>query len=180
MKDDSSPKWMKRVLVFAGLYNLLWCGWIYLFPTLSFTYSGYQRNDIPVNYPNLWQGIGVLIGIFGMGYLVASINPLRYWPIVFIGLLSKLTGPFGYIYGLITDTIAPWNIIAVLFNDIIWSIFFYFILRQVWKNYLEEVERPAPLSPEIALSEAKTQYGQSLTAMSYGQPTLLVFLRHFG
>ena len=34
--------------------------------------------------------------VYGVGYAVAARDPLRHWPIVFVGLLGKILGPIGF------------------------------------------------------------------------------------
>ena len=86
------PRWMKNVLIAAGVYNILFGLWAVGWPQLWLHWSGL---DDPV-HPMLWQGIGMIVGVYGLGYLIASSNPLRHWPIVLVGFLGKLFGPIGF------------------------------------------------------------------------------------
>ena len=49
----------------------------------------------PLNHPTVWQGMGMVIGVYGIGYWIASYDPIRHWPIVLVGLLGKLFGLIG-------------------------------------------------------------------------------------
>jgi hypothetical protein len=41
----------------------------------------------------IWQCLGMVIGVYGVGYFIASRDPVRHWPIVFVGLLGKIFWP---------------------------------------------------------------------------------------
>ena len=50
------PRWMRALLVAAGIYNLIWGGWVAFFPSALFRWAGMA----PTNYPQFWQRVGVL------------------------------------------------------------------------------------------------------------------------
>ena len=83
---------MGRWLLAAGLYNLAWGAFSVLAPTAIFHVAGV---DPPI-YPELWQCIGMIVGVYGIGYLIAARDPYRHWPIVLVGLLGKVLGPLGF------------------------------------------------------------------------------------
>jgi hypothetical protein len=53
-KQITSDRWMKPVLLAAGVYNIVWGGFILFFPLARFRWFGMQ----PPNYPQLWQCVG--------------------------------------------------------------------------------------------------------------------------
>ena len=61
----------------------------------------------PPNYPELWQCIGMIVGVYGIGYLAASTDPVRHWPIVLVGFLGKIFGPIGYADGVLRPLAPP-------------------------------------------------------------------------
>jgi hypothetical protein len=124
---------MTTALFLAGVYNLSWGAWTVLFPTLSFAYSGLQLPDRPLLYPNLWQGIGMIVGVYGIGYLIASRDPVRHWPVVFVGFLGKLFGPIGLAIGLITGETRPSALYTTFPNDLIWWVPFLLILHHAYR-----------------------------------------------
>jgi len=120
--------WMKKTLLIAGIYNILWGAWAVLFPNMAFELAG---AELP-NYPQIWQCVGMIVGVYGLGYLIAAKSPLKHWPIVMVGLLGKIFGPIGFAWSIYQGTFPikfGWNI---LFNDLIWWIPFTFILKAVW------------------------------------------------
>ena len=123
---------MSAVLVLAGVYNLAWGIWSIMFPTLSFAYSGLQVPDKPLNYPQLWQCIGMIVGVYGVGYLLAARDPVRLWSLVLVGFLGKFLGPVGMAFGVITHQIPTEALFTIIPNDLIWWVPFGLILRHAY------------------------------------------------
>jgi hypothetical protein len=87
------------------------------------------------NYPMIWQGLGMVIGVFGLGYWWAASDPVRHWPIVAVGFLGKILGPIGYFQNVVAGT-DPVEFGYMLFtNDLIWWIPFAIILRNVYQRH---------------------------------------------
>jgi hypothetical protein len=76
-----------------GTYNVLWGGFLVLFPLALFRVLGME----PPNYPQIWQCVGMIVGIYGVGYAAAALAPLRHWPVVLAGLLGKILGPIAFL-----------------------------------------------------------------------------------
>jgi len=162
----------KITLRLAALYNIVWGLLVIAAPNLFFDLIGIDRP----NYPEFWQCIGMIVGVYGVGYWLASYAPLIQWPIVLVGLLGKIFGPLGFAYALITGKFPIEFGIIIVFNDLIWLIPFLLILRAAYLNYIEE--RLPFLSLEEALVQFKTNKGEILKNIS--EPYLLIFLRHAG
>src|SRR5689334_8641697 len=108
--------WMSRVLQVAGIYNLLWGAFAILYPNAIFEFAGVA----PPNYPELWQCVGMIVGVYGIGYWIAARDPLVHWPIVLVGLLGKILGPIGFLDAAIRGRL-PWAFgWTNLANDLIW------------------------------------------------------------
>ena len=109
--------WMRQVLLAAAVYNIVWGAFAILSPLTLFRWCGFD--PLPI-YPELWQCIGMIVGVYGVGYGIAARDPYRHWPIVFVGLLGKIFGPIGFI-GAVTSGRFPltmgWTILT---NDLIW------------------------------------------------------------
>jgi small multidrug resistance pump len=121
---------MKLTLILAGIYNILWGTSVILFPKLHFDMIGME---VP-NYLEFWQCIGMIVGVYGIGYIVASSDPIRHWPITLVGLIGKILGPIGFIDAINKNKLPiefGWNIIT---NDIIWWLPFSYILLCAWRN----------------------------------------------
>ena len=96
------PSWIQIVLRFAAVYNLAWGALVVLFPLTPFRWAGMEEP----NYPQLFQCIGMIVGVYGIGYWIAADDPLRHWPIVLVGLLGKVFGPIGFLVSAIQWIIA--------------------------------------------------------------------------
>ncbi len=163
-----APNWMKRWLLAAGVYNIAWGLVFGLFPNVLFDWAGMARP----NYPELWQCIAMIVGVYGVGYAAAAMDPYRHWPVVLVGFLGKVFGPIGFVQAALAGRM-PWQFgIVNVFNDLIWWVPFFLILRGAWKAYLAD--------PGSASADVRDQQGRSIDVLSKDQPVLLVFLRHFG
>jgi hypothetical protein len=119
--------WMRQWLLAAGVYNLLWGAWVVLAPDALFTLVGMSPLDGTGR--GIWQCLGMVIGVYGIGYLCASRDPVRHWPIVLVGLLGKIFGPIGFIWTASRGEI-PWTFGATIpTNDLLWWIPFALTLR---------------------------------------------------
>jgi hypothetical protein len=132
MLSPPSLRWPTIVLVIAGAYNLIWSGCMILLPLESFACSGMEQPDKPLHYPQLWQGLGMVIGVFGFGYLLAATDPIRHWGLVLVGLVSKVLGGLGSVSAVVMGQSPPWAILLTLVNDLAWWLPFALILRHVY------------------------------------------------
>ena len=184
------PKWMAWVLMAAAAYNLFWGGWVVLRPMDLFDLTGIDR---PL-YPGIWQCVGMIVGVYGIGYAIAATNPYRHWPIVLVGFLGKTLGPIGMAYNFIAlPAEAPgrlplsWAWINVT-NDLIWLFPFAAILFKSFKSWNApsthySAERSAEGdggSFEQMNGRFRSQYDESIASLSEQSPVLVVFLRHSG
>ena len=127
--DKYTPVWMRRTLLLAGVYNLLWGAFVVAFPDAPFRWMGLEAPK----YPEIWQCVGMIVGVYGVGYLCASRDPLRHWPIVLVGLLGKVLGPIGFLDAAIRGTL-PWKFgWTILTNDLVWWAPFGLILLAAWR-----------------------------------------------
>ena len=144
----TTPEKPLRTLQLAALYNLLWGTVVVLFPEHSFQWAGF---DEPARYPQLWQCIGMIVGVYGIGYGIAAYDYVRHWPIVLVGLLGKIFGPIGFLQAAIAGDL-PWTMFrCTLFNDLIWWIPFSLIL---WRCYQQSANNNSAL-PDHSTSVKK-------------------------
>jgi len=115
---------MKHWLLAAAAYNLLWGTAVIAAPGAFFRWSGM---DLP-RYPEIWQCVGMIVGVYGVGYAIAAFDPLRHWPIVLVGLLGKILGPIGFVVALTRGVFPPRFALTILTNDLIWWVPFAGIL----------------------------------------------------
>jgi len=128
---SSSPRWMRTCLVAAGIYNLVWGAMTVLYPMWLFNLTGIE----PPNHPFIWQCVGMIVGVYGVGYLAASPDPVRHWPIVLVGFLGKVFGPIGYVDGVIRGEVPVGFGVTLPTNDLVWWVPFALILLHAWKQH---------------------------------------------
>ncbi len=121
-----SKKGMSITLRLAAIYNILWGGWTILFPDHFFSLVGME----PLNQPTVWQGMGMVIGVYGLGYWWAASDPIKHWPIVAVGFLGKIFGPIGFFMNYAQGKVPFEFIYTLITNDFIWWIPFFMILRE--------------------------------------------------
>lgn len=126
----------KLILRIAGLYNIGFGIAVILFPNLFFDFAGMAR---PI-YPMIWQCVGMIVGVYGLGYWLAANDPIRHWPIVLVGFLGKIFGPIGFAWYL-TKGAFPlnWGLI-IIFNDLIWWLPFGWILWRAFNHNKKSLE----------------------------------------
>ena len=125
--------WRSRVLLAAAIYNIGWGAWVVLFPAHLF---GLVGMELPA-YPMIWQSVGMIVGVYGLGYGLAAFDPDRHWPIVLVGFLGKIFGPIGFVYHFALGNFPAAFWWVTLFNDLIWIVPFALILwraRPWWVN----------------------------------------------
>ncbi len=174
-REHAPSLWAGRWLVAAGLYNLLWGAVVILAPGLFFEVAGME----PPLYPQIWQCVGMIVGVYGIGYLIASRDHVRHWPIVLVGLLGKILGPIGFAGALYRGDLPLAFGWTILTNDLVWWVPFGMML---WDAAKRPGALPAtsPIPLREALARATDATGRSLLDLSSEDPTVVVLLRHSG
>lgn len=113
----------------AAVYNILWGAWVVIFPLSFFKLTGMAE---PV-HPMIWQGMGMVIGVFGLGYWWSASNPVKHWPIVAVGFLGKIFGPMGFIINYAAGAVPLAFGYTLITNDLIWWVPFALILNEARK-----------------------------------------------
>ncbi len=184
MQVSTNPAWAKWTLFLAGIYNLAWGTWVVVRPLDLFDYTGISRPT----YVGIWQCVGMIVGVYGVGYLAASRDPVRHWPIVLVGFLGKLFGPIGFLQMQWTMSAdqpgyLPWSWGVVnIFNDLIWWVPFAGILYLSFRHHALPTGSALqlPLTTATAMQTVRSSQGETLAELSAEQPVLVLFLRHSG
>jgi small multidrug resistance pump len=128
---------MSLVLYAAAADNLAWGAFVVLLPHALFRWAGAPSP----NYPGLWQCVGMLVGVLGVGYWAAARDPVGHWPIVLVGLLDGVFGAVGFAGAALGGEI-PWSFgAAIAANAIVWWVPFTLILLRAYRR------RAIPLRP---------------------------------
>ncbi len=144
--------WMIRVLQVAGWYNIL-AG----LAMMTLYHEGFKMLGIAKPELNLpIQLVGLLVGIFGIGYLMVAGKPVQNRNILLLGFLSKLLGPalaFGYIAnGMLTTNMVPVLILA----DLIYLLPFWLIYRRC-SVIAQQTNTAMRVEPEQDLSVSRSR-----------------------
>jgi hypothetical protein len=110
-----APAWMPAVLRAAALYNLLYALALALWPVQIFA-----ALHLPLTPPVMIRCIGMMVGVYALGYWVAAQDPRRYWPLIAVGLLGKTLGPLGFVHGALSGALEWRSVWFVAFSDLIW------------------------------------------------------------
>jgi hypothetical protein len=128
MNYELNPR-LSTVLRVAAVYNIVWGAWQVLAPNSYFDLMGMT----PLNHPMVWQGLGMVIGLYGLAYYWASFDYVRHWPIVAIGMMGKVFGPIGYVFNILMGT-APVSFgYTLITNDLLWWAPFVMMLNHARK-----------------------------------------------
>lgn len=129
--EKRPENWMGICMKIAAIYNMIWGAWVVLFPDQFFDWVGMET----LNHPMVWQGMGMVIGVYGLGYWWASYNVYRHWPIILVGFLGKIFGPLGFVFNYLTGSVPFAFFFTLITNDLIWWIPFGIILWRVHSDY---------------------------------------------
>lgn len=84
-----------------------------LFPLTLFRVLGME----PPNYPQIWQCVVMIVGVYGVGYAVA-----------------KILGPIGFLSAVAGGTLPLSFGLTILTNDLIWWAPFALILLRAYQT----------------------------------------------
>jgi small multidrug resistance pump len=126
MDEKTVPGWVKFWFYGAAVYNVVWGIWVVMFPGMIFDIVGMER----LNFLPVWQGVGMMVMVYGLGYYYLAIDPKRYGNFIWIGLLGKTFGPIGGIIGVVTGQLPLVFCWVFVFNDLMWwPAFWIFALK---------------------------------------------------
>lgn len=167
--------WATTCLRLAAAYNVILGLWMVLYPESDVRLLG-------LTAPGATHEVrlaGAFLAVLGMGFAVASRDPLRNWVTVLNGALGKLVIPF-ILLGFARAGEVSWASFALVsVIELAWIIPLGMIIHQAEQA---EYSKRLVSSPEIVRMalRAKTQHGITLHEMSIMGPTLVVFLRQLG
>ena len=123
--------WSFYVLRAAAIYNFVFGALVIFFPLAFFEVAGLPAP----NYPEIWQCVGMIVGVYGVGYWIAAGDSLRHWPIVLVGFLGKVFGPIGFLQAAIAGRF-PWIFGWInVTNDLIWLVPFALVLLRARRHH---------------------------------------------
>lgn len=127
-------RWHRGVFLAAGLYNVGWGLLAALDPQWLFRFAGMA----PLNYPEIFACLGMVVGLYGILYLEVARIPERGWLLAAVGLTGKVLGPLGLLQLISTGAWPPTTVVLCLTNDLIWWLPFALYLWDAWPFFRED------------------------------------------
>lgn len=129
------PRWLRGTFIVAGVYNVLWGLYAAVDPQWFFRFSELE----PLNHPEIFACLGMVIGLYGILYLEVARRPERGFLIAAIGLAGKVLGPLGLAVLIGTGQWPPRSIVLCLTNDLVWWIPFSIYLVKAWPAFARDI-----------------------------------------
>lgn len=120
MLTPAQRKLFRVVFSLAATYNLVWGVLVICFPRMPWRWLGISLGQPDTMAVQFWQCIGMFVMVFAIGYAYVAIDPERYAPFALIGLLGKLFGPIGFVWGWHTGVMPGRMVWINVTNDLIW------------------------------------------------------------
>ncbi|WP_417740196.1 hypothetical protein [Rosistilla oblonga] len=169
--------WMRYALRGAAVYHLAWGALAIMMPATMLGWLGADGDGLALT---LWQYIGLLVGLFGIGCGIASRNPTGHWLLLTIGLMGKIFTATGFALAFSAGAVPMAIGWTVLTNDLIWMVPLALIL---WESaHTAHAVDSAHSEPEAddPMNDLRTNTGKSLNELANANPQMIVFLRHAG
>jgi hypothetical protein len=115
----------QAVFLAAGMYNLAWGAYSAVDPQWLFRFE----RMTPINYPEIFACLAMVIGLYGLLYLRVARQPERGFEIAAVGLAGKILGPIGLAFLIWRGLWPPRSLVLCLTNDFVWWIPFALYLR---------------------------------------------------
>ena len=124
---QSLSPWMRYVLRFVAVYNVLAGVTMLCFYHESYKAMGVAKPEL--NLPI--QLVGVLVGLFGVGYWMVASHPVENRNVLLLGFWSKLLGSVLGVYYVAVGKLPAAFLAVLFFSDVIYLPLFYLILRRL-------------------------------------------------
>lgn len=126
MADGSRATFYRVVFWLAAAYNVAFGLWAGCWPRAFFDLFALEAP----RYPSLWACLGMVVGVYGLGYAYAARRLDAARPFIAIGLLGKVLGPVGWVATVARGELPIRTFPLVLLNDLIWWVPFALFLLE--------------------------------------------------
>jgi hypothetical protein len=116
----------RLIFAAAAVYNVAFGLWAAILPRSFFVVFDLA----PPSYPAIWACLGMVIGLYGVGYGYAAWRLDRAAPFITIGLLGKIFGPVGWILAVNHGELPVRTVTLIVFDDAIWWLPFCLFLLE--------------------------------------------------
>lgn len=124
--SDYARTMYRLIFAAAGAYNILFGLWASLFPRAFFSLFGLGTPQ----YPAIWACLGMVVGLYGVGYAYAAWRLDRAAPFIAIGLAGKVLGPIGFAMAVSKGELPARMFPLNVFNDLLWWLPFTLFLLE--------------------------------------------------
>jgi hypothetical protein len=124
--SDFSSRVYRFIFWAAAAYNIGFGLWAALFPKAFFTLF----HLAPPRYPGIWACLGMVVGLYGVGYAYAAWRLDRAFPFIAIGLAGKILGPIGWVLSVGSAELPARTFPLIVFDDLIWWLPFSMFLLE--------------------------------------------------
>lgn len=132
--------WMRYLLRFVAVYNVL-AG----IGMLIFYHEGYKMLGVVKPSLNLpIQLVGVLVGLFGVGYWLVANNPVENRNVLMLGFWSKALGSVLGLYYVILGKLPLLFLPVLFFADIVYLLPFAVIMHRLYRLAREQTSVIGP------------------------------------
>lgn len=115
-RSGQSTRTWRFFFTVAGAYNLLMGATVIARPNIVFNFCGAP----PLNYPSVMQGLAMVIGLYGLGYLHIARRPHEGEMLAFIGLLGRIGGPIAWAFAVRAHELPLSSLPFIIINDLLW------------------------------------------------------------
>jgi hypothetical protein len=123
------------IFLFAGAYNICWGLFSAIYPNWLFDFAGMP----PINYPEIFACLGMVIGLYGIIYLEVARRPEKGFLLAAVGLAGKILGPIGLVILILKGQWPSATFVLCLTNDFIWWIPFGIYLIDSGSGYRNDL-----------------------------------------
>jgi small multidrug resistance pump len=113
---DYARSMYRLIFAAAGAYNILFGLWAALFPRAFFDLFHLGAPQ----YPGIWACLGMVVGLYGVGYAYAAWRVDRAFPFIAIGLAGKILGPIGWVLSTSNGELPVRTFPLIVFDDLLW------------------------------------------------------------
>ena len=124
----------------AAAYNIAFGLWAAVFPNAFFRVFALASP----RYPAIWACLGMVIGLYGVGYAYGAWRLDRAFPFIAIGLAGKILGPIGWVTALLSHELPFRTFPLIVFDDLLWWLPFGMFLLEGTRVSIF-LKRTAPL-----------------------------------
>lgn len=116
----------RLIFTAAAAYNIAFGLWAALAPRAFFAMFRLQ----PASYPGIWACLGMVVGLYGVGYAYAAWRLDRAFPFIAIGLAGKVLGPIGWVMSVRSGELPFRTFPLIVFDDLMWWLPFSMFLLE--------------------------------------------------